>query len=298
MATAIPRMDSDRAVSYRKEKCVSHKTAGVAKPNYQQDDDYTFIPKQEEENDNQVNYNPLSKKPSDDHVQYELPQTYTKQSIIPKTQEITPNTKETSAEHPRLAHINAEVPIGKSFMDGSKIDFIPHVGDPKKFLSYMSLELSYPQSEIAFNHLNSLHGPLINRAEAHLTIVTPPEFNNILSPLITMEELNTIALSMNVQSSTIKPICVGKGTKMETNPAAKMVGKDSSVWYVVVESEDVISIRDAIWKVFVERGGEASSFDPRNIWPHVTLGFQEKDWFPESNVFKTVYTCVAKLKYV
>lgn len=90
--------------------------------------------------------------------------------------------------------------------------------------------------------------------------MTPPEFNNTLRPFVSMEELNAIALSMNVQSSTIKPICVGKGTKLENNPAAKLFGKDSSVWYVVVESEDVIRIREAIWKVFVDRGGEPSAF--------------------------------------
>lgn len=154
-ATAIPDIGHGGygQVARRKQKCIpsrgnAHRKA-APKPNYQLDDNYPYYPQE-------------SQAPIDDEVNYS--------PVTPKKVAKKPLTKEITQEDPRLAHIKAQVPIGKSFMDGSKIEFIPHVGDPNKFLSYMSLELSYPQSEIAFNHLNSIYGPLLNRAEAHLTV--------------------------------------------------------------------------------------------------------------------------------
>lgn len=52
-----------------------------------------------------------------------------------------------------------------------------------------------------------LQGPLINRGEAHITTITPPEFSVLNAPPanVTINEINKIALKANIQVLIIFP---------------------------------------------------------------------------------------------
>ncbi|KAJ3059346.1 hypothetical protein HK102_010043 [Quaeritorhiza haematococci] len=193
-----------------------------------------------------------------------------------------------------VRHFSQHFNVTKSLLHGSNVPFIPHT-EPG-FGSYLAMNLDYTSVLGVVTKLNETVGPLQNRGEAHITIVTPPEYNNTLKAFVSIEEINEIA--RDVQEAKFKPLCVGRGSQVETKATSRFVGERSSVYYIPVESDDLTEIRRRIGDVFVERGGDPSNFDPDNWAPHITLAFQDHDWFPENGVFKTVNTCFAGLKLV
>jgi hypothetical protein len=182
--------------------------------------------------------------------------------------------------------------LSKKAADPSKIPFEPKVG-AKPFTNYLQQTLDFSLFKPLFDAVNkTVSVPLQSRGEAHITVITPPEFDGILSKAgVTMQEINDIALKHRIQELEYKPRCVGR------DKLTLKEGKDE-VYNVVVSAPKLEAIREDVFDVYVAKGGEPSLFDPKAFWPHITLGFNIRDAFPEDGVYKGVNSCWAKLNLV
>jgi 2'-5' RNA ligase len=123
---------------------------------------------------------------------------------------------------------------------------------------------------------------LIDPGEAHVTVVTPPEFA-VLGRLLTMAEIH--ALAADLQETSFEVVCVGRGQNGERQ-----------TFFLVVRSAGLVSIRRDVAALFRERGGSPEAFDPDHYYPHVTLGFTHVDLHEADGVIKDGGSCVAPVR--
>ena len=129
---------------------------------------------------------------------------------------------------------------------------------------------------------------LNSRGEAHVTVVTPVEYDRALAAKISMAEIDALALKMKIQETSFRPVCIGRGTTMlERNP--------EETYYVVLSSEGLFKIRGEIAKLYASRGGKPQDFNPDLFYPHVTLGYTKRDLHYEDGVIKDERSCIYQL---
>ena len=181
--------------------------------------------------------------------------------------------------------------VDLSLTDASTVPFLPHL-KATPYGSYLIQNLNFSFVNPIFAILNHTYGPLSNRGEAHITIISPPEWMAGLSSVLKMEEINQIALDNKIQGSPFKLLCIARQSQFNAP-----LSKRTYVYNILVENKNAIKIRELVHDLYISKGGDASNFNPYNIYPHITLGFDVdgKDWFPEDQVFKTKETCIADL---
>jgi len=135
---------------------------------------------------------------------------------------------------------------------------------------------------------------LLTRKEAHITVINPQEFGDVLGPAgVTPDEINAIAEKHHIQSSKFKVLCLGRShVTIKDGP--------DTVYFLVASSPDLVKIRQAIQRVYLRKGGEPSLFEAEAFWPHITVGFTIRDVFllPDDHVFKGTNTCVRPVHVV
>jgi 2'-5' RNA ligase len=120
---------------------------------------------------------------------------------------------------------------------------------------------------------------LTNRGEAHITVVTPLEFDQVLKPFLTIEEINKIAKDNSIQESSFDILCIGSGRK-------ELDGVNEETFFFVVESPDLLKIRHKIQEAFEAAGGKKSLFNGNYFFPHITIGFTKRDLHISDQVIK------------
>jgi len=155
--------------------------------------------------------------------------------------------------------------------------------------NYLSLDLNFQ----SFDHLRKelegkLGTTLKHRGEAHITVITPPEAN-ALAKKLPMDRILKIAESMDLKNTPYRPLCVGKG-ELSAN------GKVMQTYFVVIESEGLFKVRHKIYEEYLKKGGKKEAFDPELFYPHVTLGFTDRDLHYEEGVIKGASSCLYNLK--
>lgn len=179
-----------------------------------------------------------------------------------------------------------KIPVTADFQ--REVDFIPHTAD-KPFGSYLSMNLPYEPFQQIREQLEQMLGKkLTNRDEAHITVITPPEYD-VLKSKINIQEINQIAMEMHLQKSKYKPLCIGQGE-------LKLNNQFEQTYYVVVASEALFAIRQKIEDIYVLRGGQKNNFRAEVYYPHVTLGFTLRDLHYEDGVIKDATSCRFEMK--
>jgi 2'-5' RNA ligase len=149
---------------------------------------------------------------------------------------------------------------------------------------YLSFNLNYEPFKIFFERADYFtYRALKNRGEAHITVITPPEFQDDIEKFVSIKEINEIAEKGHIQKSAYKPICMGKGSIVDKE-------KYLESYFIVVESEDLLNIRKEIAKLYKSRGG--NKFDPLHFSPHITLGFTDRDLFETDGIIKNAKSCM------
>ncbi len=150
---------------------------------------------------------------------------------------------------------------------------------------YLSVELPYAAFEKIRKDLEaSLGKKLEHRSEAHITVITPSEME-VLRRKVSAKEIQVLADRMDLQKSPYRLLCVGKGE----------VGNEAT-YYVVIESDRLFQIRKAFHLLYTSKGGQAEDFNPDQFYPHVTLGFTQKDLHWEDGVLKDASSCIRPLR--
>ncbi len=150
---------------------------------------------------------------------------------------------------------------------------------------YASLELAWPSFDQLRQDLDRAErggqAPLQHRGEAHITWLTPPEFQVLLRHL-TRERIESI-LQAHVREvrRTLTAICVGR-----------FANASSETWFVVVESAALFRARFEIHQAL---GAAAGDFDPAAYHPHVTVGFNPRDLHAQDGAIKDSRSCYKTL---
>lgn len=131
----------------------------------------------------------------------------------------------------------------------------------------------YPSVNALIPQLNSLYKlNLEDRREAHITIVTPPEFQSSLTKVFTVNEMLN-RYSSSIQALPFEVVCVG---------SRKSSNGQSHVFYLVVKSHELSNIRFDLAQEAELRGRTQSIplvFKPEAFWPHITIGYIKGDVF-------------------
>ena len=173
----------------------------------------------------------------------------------------------------------------------NEVGFIPHRGNGF-FKNYLTMNISFaPMADLFRQLLIDQRKPLTNRGEAHITVVTPPEYQFVLGKLVTIDEIDEIASKNRIQNSTFHVICVGRGEKV-------IESKLEQTYFVVVDSDDLLSIRKQVEKLYLERGGDKGKFSADHFFPHITLGYTKRDLYEQDGIKKDKRSCWKNINIV
>lgn len=166
--------------------------------------------------------------------------------------------------------------------------FIAHEGKGR-FGRYISMNIAYAPVKELYERVENKEGvSLKNRGEAHITVITPVEFYNVLKQKISIKELINLAKKMGIQSSDFEVECLGEGGKMIKDKLERTI-------YIVVKSPDLVNYRKKVEKLFLKRGGKSGLFEANNFYPHITVGFTKRDLHESDGVIKNRNSCYAEL---
>ena len=157
---------------------------------------------------------------------------------------------------------------------------------------YVAINLTYTPIENLLNQLKKdLKLKLDSRGEAHITLITPIEFNKVLAQKLKISELNELAKEMDIQDSSFKVICLGRGEKVIRDV------KESN-FFVVIKSDKLFDYRKKVEELFIKNGGKEGLFLPEHFYPHITVGFTKRDLHENDGVIKDAKSCYASLNMV
>lgn len=185
-----------------------------------------------------------------------------------------------SAERPQIEH---------SLASEWQAPFIPHT-ETKPFGSYLTMNLPFENFAPVRLELEAyLKHSLQHRGEAHITIITPPEFDNVLKDKITIQEINKIAERAKIQEAHLQYRCIGEAKK-------EIQGHREKAYFIVVIAPALLEIRKEIQKLYISRGGSKKAFNPDLFFPHITLGYTLRDLHYEEGAIKDETSCAFSLK--
>lgn len=162
---------------------------------------------------------------------------------------------------------------------------------------YVTYDLSHAPFEKLRIELESHLGlKLKHRGEAHITIVTPPEFE-VLSKFMKPEDIRRLTRETFFKSAVsqgadvkIESVCIGQGTLRPSRVASPAADPGAAVaeqtWFVVVKFPLAVRARETL-----AHAAPGSKFHPRDFHPHVTLGFLNRDLHSQDGVVKDLSSC-------
>lgn len=153
--------------------------------------------------------------------------------------------------------------------------------DPKPNSKYVTVDLEFePFSKVRIDVEERRAVRLKNRGEAHITILSPPEFDLLTKILDAREVRDLVAHEIKLTAPDVHPICVGQG---------RVAAEET--WFVVIDMPSALKARRSVEKHFRNRGGKPDDFRAELFYPHVTLGFTSRDLHLQDGVAKDVSSC-------
>ena len=180
--------------------------------------------------------------------------------------------------------------IDYSVHENADLKFLSHRGEGR-LDSYLSMEVQYPPVKKVYDKIQEKRSLVLkNRGEAHITVVTPIEYYDVLKSKISIQEIEELAIRIGIQSADFKIKCLGRG-KLKVN------NKTDETYYIVVDSDKLLAIRKEIQSLFEKKGGLVNSFNAATYYPHITVGFTSRDLHESDGVIKNSETCISDFNY-
>ena len=165
--------------------------------------------------------------------------------------------------------------------------FIAHSG-AGRFDNYLAMNLPFSPAEVLFLAVQKAFGEsLQNRGEAHVTVVTPVEYQRMAEHL-SIDALNQLA-GDSIQSLPFDVICLGRAS-------AQLPGGIGHTYFLVLDAPALLELRREIQAAYLEAGGSPERFDPVDYAPHVTLGFTARDLHERDGAIKDRRSCIAEVR--
>lgn len=180
-----------------------------------------------------------------------------------------------------------KLPLNREIQQNQAMSFVSHRG-PQKFDNALAMNIVYEP----VRHLRRPIEKVIGRplqflqswdqaGEAHVTVITPPEYASVLGNVLSMDEIEEIALRHDIQAADIRVLGLGSGS-------AVIESRKEETFYIIVESVALRQIRLAIYRAFVRKGGNPDAWNPNHWFPHVTIGYTKRDLHENDGVIKNI----------
>lgn len=181
--------------------------------------------------------------------------------------------------------LEQQIPVSKDIY--AKVEFESHRGK-NPFETALAMNVQYLPVKAIRNALSQYLNYQLNYftgwnkdGEAHVTVITPPEYDLILSKFVSIDRIERIALENKMQSSDMEIRGIGRGT-------AIINGKEEETYFIIIHSENLLNIRQQIYQEYVNNGGSKQAWDPNHYYPHITIGYSLRDLHESDNVIKDI----------
>lgn len=193
-------------------------------------------------------------------------------------------TKDTTGGSESTARPLSSLPrwsIGARVLEAKSEAFKSHAGGTAYLAMALPLE---PVSPIVPKIESAFGVKLKTRGEAHITILTPPEAGELAKAGLGMKDIEK-AFASEVQAIPYEVLCVGEAVSTKD---AKL-----KTYFLVVRSPGLFDLRARVLERAKERaGGKSVRFSPEAYYPHVTVGFTQRDLHIDGDgVRKDARTC-------
>lgn len=172
-------------------------------------------------------------------------------------------------------------------IDTSSMPFVPHLG-PGAFDNALALNVPYHALKELRAKIEKQTGLTLEyykgwaqEGEAHVTVITPVEYWEVLRPYISIDEINNIATTHKIQETSLLILGIGRGKSV-------FKGKEEQTFFIIAASSRLKVLRQAVWKEFVKKGGNPEAFNPNDFYPHITIGYTLRDLHIQDGVYKDV----------
>ncbi|MBA2405968.1 MAG: hypothetical protein H0V66_14425 [Bdellovibrionales bacterium] len=165
--------------------------------------------------------------------------------------------------------------------------FYSHQGEGR-FDSTLAMSIKYAPIKNLKTQLEAYLGKPLDffklwneSGEAHVTVVGPLEFYDVLKSKMTMTEIEKIADRYEIQNSHLMILGMGSAKRLVN-------GKEEETYFVIVDSSELREIRQQIFYEFTRRGGDRAAFDPTWFFPHITVGYTLRDFHESDGILKNL----------
>ena len=177
--------------------------------------------------------------------------------------------------------------MSKKNLDNKNLPFLSHTGNDR-FDTSLAMNLYYApvlslrsQLERALGKKLDFYKAWNKNGEAHITVITPLEYYDVLKKYISIEEIEKIAIKNNIQQSDLEVLGLGRGEK-------ELEGKLEETYFLIFRSDNLLKIRHEVYKEFLKNGGALKDFDPEDFFPHVTVGYTKRDLHITDGIYKDI----------
>lgn len=180
------------------------------------------------------------------------------------------------------------VTLDPSVKKNADLPFVSHSG-PGRFDTALAMNVRYQPILELRKQITSILGMPLDffkgwdpGGEAHVTVVTPLEYHDVLKQHVSIDRIDAIARDGRIQEAQLKVLGIGCGRAM-------VDGKSEETYFLVVESDDLLRVRQRIHDAYVAAGGRPGSWDPKHFYPHVTIGYTKRDLHEADGVIKDIF---------
>ena len=180
-----------------------------------------------------------------------------------------------------------QIPLSKSIYVNDNLPFESHQGSGP-FDTAIAMNIQYPPVKSIRETLSThLQYPLRfftgwnKDGEAHITVITPPEYTDVIKKFVSIEIIEEISLQNTIQTSDLKVLGLGRGV-------VNINDKAEETYFLIMKSKNLLKIRQQIYDEFVKNGGNKNAWNPRHFHPHITVGYSLRDLHEADGVIKDV----------
>lgn len=194
------------------------------------------------------------------------------------TPNLTAKTYQATQYNPRIVH---DIALDRKVLDNGKLHAIvkPEV---------LAMNIQYAPVLNLRDQVNKALGLRLNflrnwenTGEAHITVITPPEYKGVLSKRLSMKRIAAIASEEKIQESDLTIKGLGCGQK-------ELHGTTEQTFFIIVESANLLKIRTRIYEEYLKAGGAKDAWNPDAYYPHITVGFTKRDLHEGDGVIKDI----------
>lgn len=178
-----------------------------------------------------------------------------------------------------------KISISKSIYINDNLPFESHRGSGP-FDTAIAMNIQYAPVKSTRDILSAyLHYPLRfftdwnKDGEAHITVITPPEYTDVIKKFVSIERIEEIALQNDIQVSDLSVLALGRGV-------VNINDKAEETYFIIMKSDNLLKIRQKIYEEFIKNGGDKNAWDPKHFYPHITVGYSLRDLHEADGVIK------------